>query len=395
MAHIINLAVQVALKTLKATPSDQPESYRVDENSVQQLVLGRGDESILTALAKLRKHIYIFRNRRAWKDALRSQCLALNITPIQLSLDMPIRWNSTYDMLYKALKLQGPITAHCAAQQLDSSIRDIALTASDWSHLQDLLAFFQIFIRPSRQLQAEEYPTLNKAIPQYLRMINKLKVQQTQFDTNGLIGDACKASISKLEEYYTLATSQRASHSIVATICDPRLNWNVFNILWTASSDDIKKRRARKQWEECYHKYSAREHELSGFQIQASIEDTEDPEDPDSEDELYVTKGNPVIEAEWIRWLKEPVVGKEVDICKYWQGKQYEYPIVAKIARDHLAIPATSAPSERVFSVGSDLVTKKRNRLAPGTVREILCLRDWGILEDAENIDSEGANSEV
>ena len=99
MTHIINLAVQVALKTLKATPSDQPESYRVDENSVQQLVLGRGDESILTALAKLRKHIYIFRNRRAWKDALRSQCLALNITPIQLSLDMPIRWNSTYDML--------------------------------------------------------------------------------------------------------------------------------------------------------------------------------------------------------------------------------------------------------------------------------------------------------
>jgi hypothetical protein len=379
------------LKTLKAVPSDEPEAYRVDKTTIHLPSFNKEEDIILTALAKLRKHIFIFRNRRAWGDALHSQCLALNIMPIKLSLDMPVRWNSTYDMLHKALKLQGPITAHCASQQLDKSIKDLELTVSDWSHLHDLLAFFKIFVRPSKQLQAEEYPTLNKAIPQYLRMIAKLKVQQAEFGINSLIGSACTASISKLEEYYTLATSQKASHSVIATLCDPRLNWNVFDILWTASSDDIKKRRARKQWEECYAKYNAREQELKGIQIQASIEAIDkDEEEPDSEDELYIAKGNLEVAPEWSRWLKEPAVGRDVNILKYWQGKQYEYPVIAAIARDHLAIPATSAPSERVFSAGSDIVTKKRNRLAPGTVRELLCLRDWGIYEVAEDNDSEG-----
>ena len=65
ITHIINLAVQVALTTLKAVPSDQTESYRVEENVARLPTTG-------LHLAKLRRHIYVFRNRRGWKDALRS-----------------------------------------------------------------------------------------------------------------------------------------------------------------------------------------------------------------------------------------------------------------------------------------------------------------------------------
>jgi hypothetical protein len=41
-----------------------------------------------------------------------------------------------------------------------------------------------------------------------------------------------------------------------------------------------------------------------------------------------------------------------------------------------------SALLESVFSVGSDVVTKKRNRLVASTVRSIVCLKVWGILLD-------------
>jgi len=54
------------------------------------------------------------------------------------------------------------------------------------------------------------------------------------------------------------------------------------------------------------------------------------------------------------------------------------------MARDYLAIPATSAASECVFSYGSDIITKKRNRLGGDNTRRLLCLRDWGVLEEAE-----------
>jgi len=165
IAHIINLAVQSALASLKATPSEDTNLYRVGENAINPRL---PIEEVLSALIKLRKHIYIFRNRRAWKEALRAQAIVMGIKPIQLSLDMPIRWSSTYYMLLSALQLQGPIIAHCAAQTLDLTIRDIALTSSDWLQLKQLEQFFLIFVRPSQKLQAEEYPTLNYAIPQYL-----------------------------------------------------------------------------------------------------------------------------------------------------------------------------------------------------------------------------------
>ena len=59
------------------------------------------------------------------------------------------------------------------------------------------------------------------------------------------------------------------------------------------------------------------------------------------------------------------------------------------MARDHLAIPAMSTPSESVFSDGGNVVTKNRNRLSGGSVQEIVCLQDWGVLTE-EDDDSDG-----
>jgi hypothetical protein len=74
--------------------------------------------------------------------------------------------------------------------------------------------------------------------------------------------------------------------------------------------------------------------------------------------------------------MKQPIMKRETDILRYWASKEYEFPTIARMARDHLAIPATSAPSECVFSVGGDIITKKRNRLGADNTRRLLCLRD-------------------
>jgi hAT family C-terminal dimerisation region len=65
---------------------------------------------------------------------------------------------------------------------------------------------------------------------------------------------------------------------------------------------------------------------------------------------------------------------RDIDILRYLASKKYEFPVITRMARDHLAIPATSAASECVFSVGSDIVTKKRNRLGAGNTRKLLYL---------------------
>jgi hypothetical protein len=47
------------------------------------------------------------------------------------------------------------------------------------------------------------------------------------------------------------------------------------------------------------------------------------------------------------------------------------------MARDYLAIPATSAPAERIFSSASDVITQDRARLAANTIRALMCLKYW------------------
>lgn len=86
--------------------------------------------------------------------------------------------------------------------------------------------------------------------------------------------------------------------------------------------------------------------------------------------------------------MKEPTMNKGTDILRFWQGKQYQYPIIARIAKDHLTIPATSPESERLFSVGGDIVTKKRNWLSLSTLRYLLCLRNWGVISLGDEEDS-------
>jgi hypothetical protein len=126
---------------------------------------------VISALYKLRRYIYIFRNRRIWRDALEKQCKAANIKYYRLSLDMPIRWNSTYNIIKAACNLQIPITAVCAVQDYDISVRAFMLTQADWLILNNIQRLFAIFVRPSQKLQGQVYLMMNYAIPQYLRLL--------------------------------------------------------------------------------------------------------------------------------------------------------------------------------------------------------------------------------
>jgi len=54
------------------------------------------------------------------------------------------------------------------------------------------------------------------------------------------------------------------------------------------------------------------------------------------------------------------------------------------MARRFLAIPATSAPIEQVFSIGGNIITKSHNRLSPETVKKSVLLKSWSIKEMKE-----------
>ena len=55
--------------------------------------------------------------------------------------------------------------------------------------------------------------------------------------------------------------------------------------------------------------------------------------------------------------------GEFTDPLKWWKENQNKYPTAAGVAKEYLATPATSAPSERVWSCAARVLTAKRSCL--------------------------------
>ena len=85
------------------------------------------------------------------------------------------------------------------------------------------------------------------------------------------------------------------------------------------------------------------------------------------------------------KYLKEAVFSRKdnFDILNWWKMNSARYPTLAKMARDILAILATTVVSESAFSVGGRVIDDRRSCLAPEIVEALLTINDW--LESTKN----------
>lgn len=80
------------------------------------------------------------------------------------------------------------------------------------------------------------------------------------------------------------------------------------------------------------------------------------------------------IEAELSSYLVSPVQDSEGNPLDWWREHQVHFPTLNKVAKKYLCIPATSSPSERVFSSGGNIVTCLRSCLKPEMVNMLVFL---------------------
>ncbi|XP_039472730.1 E3 SUMO-protein ligase ZBED1-like [Oreochromis aureus] len=67
-------------------------------------------------------------------------------------------------------------------------------------------------------------------------------------------------------------------------------------------------------------------------------------------------------------------IDSEADPLVWWREHKGEFPRLSILAKKYLCIPATSSPSERVFSTGGDIVTCLRSSLKPQNVDRLVFL---------------------
>lgn len=97
--------------------------------------------------------------------------------------------------------------------------------------------------------------------------------------------------------------------------------------------------------------------------------------------EVFVTKVEPA---------KSPMEQSAIEIADYralrqiqlkdnpldwWKMHEFQFPMLARMAKVMLCVTATSVPSERVFSTAGDIITHERSTLKPKNVDMLIFLK--------------------
>ncbi|XP_045811027.1 zinc finger BED domain-containing protein RICESLEEPER 3-like isoform X1 [Trifolium pratense] len=67
----------------------------------------------------------------------------------------------------------------------------------------------------------------------------------------------------------------------------------------------------------------------------------------------------------------------DLDVLIWWKDNCTRYPVLARIAREVLAIPVSTVASESAFSTGGRVLDAYRSSLSAITVEPLICTQDW------------------
>lgn len=70
-----------------------------------------------------------------------------------------------------------------------------------------------------------------------------------------------------------------------------------------------------------------------------------------------------------------PKASPRADPLLWWKTNQHQFPLLANLAKMYLAIPASQASCERLFSISKNDITETRTSMLPDLVEALLFLR--------------------
>lgn len=82
-----------------------------------------------------------------------------------------------------------------------------------------------------------------------------------------------------------------------------------------------------------------------------------------------------IVTIEMNNYKKVSAVGLGTNPLSWWKENEIYYPYLSKLAKLYLGIPATSVPSERIFSTAGDILSAKRATLKPDVVDMTIFLK--------------------
>ena len=331
------------------------------------------------------------RNSSEEDDTVRNR----NLGPETLLKDNETRWLSTLRMLERFIYFREQITELLSLAENVKVSKRLKLEAytiedDEWKYLETICKVLKIFEAPTKMLQGSNYVTLNNTIPVVSDILQKLGVLKDGglSSSNHLLQLGLESAFDKLREYYPIHKDEIGpiKNLYLATVLDPRLK---IAALQDCGISDSAITNVEEYFHEVYSVYKANiderntRPELVGARRIGQSAFRVGSTNNDLLGNLFARRNRPESSSDEVkRYLSEE---QQDTIFDFYAARRNTFPVISQMARDFLAIPAMSASSERIFSKVGDMVTRKRNRLQPGTIKMLAILKARDLVVDEES----------
>ncbi|GFR84459.1 zinc finger BED domain-containing protein 4 [Elysia marginata] len=279
--------------------------------------------------------------------------------PLKLIIEVDTRWNSTFYMFERYLKLHKEVTtALCLVGKKDMCLEEV-----DMVHMKEAVDALQPFAMATTEMSGEKFTTLSFVVP----MVQMLHECLCEFSSTNPVSSQLQAQLRK-----RFPSPETAFIWAAATYMDPRFMRHGFTDAGNAKEveEKLKKRMGPTQ-EEADRQQTA---EKTASPV-CSTSGLWSKYDAKVKTILATsTKSSVQPDMELRRFKEEQPIPRHEDPLQWWQSFSQSSPRMGKLARKYLSCPATSVPSERLFSKAGELVCQRRAAIGENNIDMVLFL---------------------
>ena len=329
-----------------------------------------------------------------------------------LSLDVCTRWNSTYLMLKTAINFEKVF----ARYEEEDPLYTLDLTSekapgipvdSDWENATKMAEFLGQFYHLTLSVSA----TLHVTVNQFVMDIAKVNVVLEEWaDSDDILRKTmAKKMQDKYDKYWGRwheeVENERGKGKgkkkeeenvnmfvFAATVLDPRFKLSNFTKL--AIEEMYGELNGGKAWEAVktfmhalFEEYKAK---YAPSDASKHVRAPQSEPTQKREGRKLVSRINKMFrvganaeasmsKSEFEKYLHEEneVNRDDFNILKWWKDNAARFPILARMARDVLAVPVSTVVSETAFSTSGRILNEFRTSLTPFMVQALVCAQDW------------------
>ncbi|XP_063999070.1 E3 SUMO-protein ligase ZBED1 [Pogoniulus pusillus] len=339
---------------------------------------------LCSLLARCRKLVEYFQQSTVAMYMLSEKQKQQNILHCMLISDRVSWWGSTLAMLQRLKEQQFVIAAVLVE---DSNNHHLMLEASEWNTIEGLVELLQPFKQVAEMMSASKYPTISMVKPLLHMLLNTtLNIKEN---------DLKEISMAKEVIAKELSTTYQHAPEIdmflnVATFLDPR--YKKLPFLSAFERQQVENRvveEAKSLLEKVKENTFRTEEKFFTVSEEPPVKKIIISSTPPPTSvinnmlaEIFCQTGGVEDQEEWHAQIVEElsnfksqkVLGLNEDPLKWWSDRLALFPVLPKVLQKYWCIMATRVFPERLFGSSANVVSAKRNRLAPAHVDEQIFL---------------------